>query len=180
MFAAAVKEWASPAIHSSYCSATFALKGLFQTTSGASMYFVQPPRMIKDMYLACVALVWLFPSRDTHAKIRRVNEKFPKTPPAQSKVSSSFIHPLEDDATTHLALNSSLTNLVSFLAPGKTVKGFHFVQSAFAVRKTETFVFSWPVVLMANVLWPMESTVVLESMSYKTTVSSIAITSLSV
>ena len=51
MFAAAVKEWASQAIHSSYCSATFALKGLFQTTSGAPMYFVQPPRMIKDMSL---------------------------------------------------------------------------------------------------------------------------------
>ena len=57
MFAAAVKEWASPAIHSSYCSATFALKGLFQTMSGASMYFVEPPWMIKDMSLACVALV---------------------------------------------------------------------------------------------------------------------------
>ena len=52
----AVKEWAPPAIHSSYCSATFALKGLLQTTSGASMYFVQPPRMIKDMSLTCVAL----------------------------------------------------------------------------------------------------------------------------
>ena len=55
MFAAAVKEWASTAIYSSYCSATFALKGLFQTTSGASMYFVQPPRMTKDMSLTCVA-----------------------------------------------------------------------------------------------------------------------------
>ena len=125
-----------------------------------------------------VSITWHWD--ESHAKIRRVNEKFPRTPLAQSKVSSSFIHPLEDDATTHLALNSSLTNLVSFLAPGKTVKGFHFAQSAFAVRQTKTFVFSWPVVLMANVLWPMESTVVLESMSYKTTVSSIAITSLSV
>ena len=56
MFAAAVKEWTLPAIHSSYCSATFALKGLFQTTSGASMYFVQPPWMIKDLSLTCVAL----------------------------------------------------------------------------------------------------------------------------
>ena len=31
-------------------------KGLFQTTSGASMYFVQPPSMTKDMSLTCVAL----------------------------------------------------------------------------------------------------------------------------
>ena len=141
------------------------------------MYFVQPPRMTKDMSLTCVALDCFH-----HVPLERIPRqdssgewKFPRTLLTQSKVSSSFILPLEDDATTHLALNSSFSNLVSLLAPGKTIKGFHFVQSAFAVRQTETFVVSWPVVFMATVLWQMESTVVLESMSHKTAVSSSAI-----
>ena len=124
-------------------------------------------------WLLIVSITWHL--NESHAKIRQMNEKFPRTLLNRSKVSSSFILPLEDDATTHLALNSSFSNLVSLLVLGKTIKGFHFVQSAFALRQTETFVFSWPVVFMAIVLWPMESTVVLESMSHKTAVSSSAI-----
>ena len=55
--------------------------------------------------------------------------------------------------------------MVSLLALGKTIKGFNFVPSAFAVKQTEIFVFSWPAVFMAIVLKPMESTVVFESIS---------------
>ena len=65
------------------------------------------------------------------------------------------------------------------LAPGKTMKGLSFVPSAFAVKQTDTFVFSWPDVFMFIVFLPIESTVVLESMSCQTAVSSIAIMSLS-
>ena len=65
MFPAAVKEWASPASHSTYFSVTFALKGLFQTMSGAWVYFVQPPGRLKDLSLTSVVLVWLFPSHGT-------------------------------------------------------------------------------------------------------------------
>ena len=117
MFPAAVKEWASPAIHSSYFSVTFALNGLFQTTSGAWMYFVQPPGMIKgfifDVRSSCLTASIMWHLNESHTKIRRVNENFPRTLLTQSRVSSSFIHPLEDDATTHLALNSTLSTLIS-------------------------------------------------------------------
>ena len=77
MFPAAVKEWASPAIHSSYFSVTFALNGIFQTTSGAWMYFVQLPGMIKgsilDVRSSCLTVSITWHLNESHAKIRRVN-----------------------------------------------------------------------------------------------------------
>ena len=89
MFPAAVKEWASPAIHSSYFSVTFALNGLFQSTSGAWMYFVQPPGMIKgsifDVRSSCLTVSITWNLNESHAKIRRVNENFPRTLLTQSR-----------------------------------------------------------------------------------------------
>ena len=106
----------------------------------------------KDLSLMSVVLVWLFPSLGTWTNPTPRFVGWMKTSPrtllTQSRVSSSFIHPFEDDTTTHLALNSSFSTLVSLLAPGKTIKGFNFVPSAFAVKQTEPLsshdqLFSW-------------------------------------
>lgn len=58
-------------------------------------------------------------------------------------ISSSFIHPLIEDATTHFVLNSSFSTFDTLLALGKMMNGFSLVPSPFAAKCTETFVFSW-------------------------------------
>lgn len=98
MFPTAAKEWVSqvsPAVHSSYFSVTFALKGLFQTTSGAWMYFVQPPGMIKgsifDVRSSCLTVYITWHLNKLHAKIRRLNVNFPRTLyPVKGQF---FVHP---------------------------------------------------------------------------------------
>ena len=153
-------------------------------------YLVQPPgtmtRSIFACASSCLMLSVMRPSNESQANIRRENENSPNTPCTlaceqatctHSRVSSSFIHPFTE-ATKHLFLNSSLSCFVSLLAPGKKINGLRFVQSAFAAKQTETLDFSCPVVFSRIDFSPTLSTVVLDSISCQTAVSSMAIMSL--
>ena len=75
-------------------------------------------------------------------------------------------------------LRSSFSAFDPLLAPGKAMNGISLVTSPSAV-KLKLFFFSWPVVFNRIVLSPVLSTVVLDTISCYTAVSSIAMISLS-
>ena len=64
-----------------------------------------------------------------------------------ANLNSSFIQPFGDDVTTHRCLYYLLNVVASFLAPWKTMTGFNFMLSAFAVKHMMGFAFSLPVTL---------------------------------
>ena len=71
----------------------------------------------------------MYASKVSQANKRFLKENIPKTCLRNFKTSSSFIQPFEDDAKAHRFLNS----LFSTAASQKTIRGFNFVPSAFAV-----------------------------------------------
>ena len=76
---------------------------------------------------------FMYASKVSQANKRFLKENIPKTCLRNFKTSSSFIQPFEDDAKTHRFLNSLFSTAASRLAPWKTIRGFNFVPSAFAV-----------------------------------------------
>ena len=94
-------------------------------------------------------------------------------------VRSSFIHPFVLEATDHRDLNSLCEILYSCSAPAKTINNFSFVLPPFTVRHTETWTFSCFVFFKAACLAPACLTVMNETISFHTDVSSIAMSELS-
>ena len=181
MFPAAVNEWAPSAIHASYFSVTLVLKGLFHATSGAWIYLVQPPGTMTGSIFACASSCLML-SVMWHLRVlsQHPTSKWELAQYSLHLVTSQvFIHPsVYRRGYIALIFKLLIKLLVSLLAPGKTINGFSFIPSAFAVKQTETLDFSCPVVFSQIEFSPALSTVVLDSISCQTAVSSMAIMSL--
>ena len=120
------------------------LKGLFQNKY-ILIYLVHPPGIRASSILISfnnfLTDSLICPTKVSEAKSFFQREKEPITLFRYSKVSSSFIQPFEDDATTQQCLKFSHNAAASRLAPWKTTNRFIFVLSAFAVKQTLTHTF---------------------------------------
>ena len=87
---------------------------------------------------------FIWASKVYKAKSLFWKEKKPITLFKYSKVRSSFIQPFEDDAIAQQCLKFLFNAAVFCLTPWKTMKGFIFIPSAFAVKQTLTLTFSLP------------------------------------
>ena len=90
-------------------------------------------------------------------------------------VSSSFIQAFPELLTTQQDLKSSSNDLDSLLDTQKTTNGFNLVPSALAAKHTLTIHFPCPVVFKQADFAPCLLIVVLDTMSFQTDVSFIAV-----
>ena len=123
----AVSSCVPSASRRSYISRKYSFKGLFQLTSRAWMYFVQPPGTIVlsifPLFRRYFTAGVKWHRKESQANSRRApNVNTPNTSREYRSVSSSSTQPLTLVATEHFPLNSSFSHFTSRFPPLNTKK----------------------------------------------------------